>query len=243
MFRRVYRHHRAVAGAPCPAAFHRRGDESVLLLETGIGRARAQAAVEWVLSRPRVDRLPYRPQVIIAAGYAGALQDHVTVGDVIVATACITPDGQRWLTYYPAELSHPHCQHGRLLTSTRLIASSDEKRRLGHEFDALAVDMESAAIARCCHDAGVPFSSIHAISDGVDTSLSPQLLSLLSGSQVSISQLAVTLARAPRLLREFWQLARQTSLASQRLATALGEVLRHAPSYQAAACFQAPSPP
>src|SRR5690242_21772412 len=43
---------------------------SVLVVETGIGPERATTAATWLLSRPSLEQVPYRPKVVIAAGFA-----------------------------------------------------------------------------------------------------------------------------------------------------------------------------
>ena len=63
------------------------------------------------------------------------------------------------------------------------------------------------------------------ISDSVDQQLSPKLARLLGDGDVSVGKAMAALARSPSLLPEFLRLARQTVLASKKLAEAL-EVLR-----------------
>ena len=96
---------------------------------------------------------------------------------------------------------------------------------MGERHDALAADMETAAVARLCHKQGVPFGCLRAISDDWDTPLSPRLVGLLKGGRVAPLRLAGALARQPSLAGELWRLARQTRTAARRLALALGEVL------------------
>jgi hypothetical protein len=85
--------------------------------------------------------------------------------------------------------------------------------------------METAHVARWCAEHDVPFASVRAVSDDVHTALSPRLVALLGGGRVSPGRLLANVARQPRLASELWRLARQTRLASARLAVALGELL------------------
>src|SRR5207245_980677 len=68
---------------------------------------------------------------------------------------------------------------------------------------------------------GIPFGCVRAISDTADTALSPALLSVLSGGQVSPSRLASVVLRAPRVVPELWRLGRDTRRAARRLASVL----------------------
>src|SRR5262249_49466348 len=51
----------------------------------------------------------------------------------------------------------PPLHRGRLLTAARLAGDPEAKRALGRKHDAMAVDMETAALARLCAAAEVPF--------------------------------------------------------------------------------------
>jgi adenosylhomocysteine nucleosidase len=85
--------------------------------------------------------------------------------------------------------------------------------------------MESAVFAQRCTQAGLPFACVRAISDTVDTSLSPALTTLLAGGSASTWRVLAALARRPALLPELMRLARDTKTASRQLGLALGELL------------------
>jgi hypothetical protein len=112
-----------------------------------------------------------------------------------------------------------------VLTVPRLVGDPTEKRRLGEEHGAAVADMESAAVARACQAKGVPFGCVRAVSDEVDTPLSPRLVSLLAGGRVSALRLLGAVLRSPSLLGSLWRLGRDTRHAGERLALALGELL------------------
>ncbi|MBN9118221.1 MAG: hypothetical protein J0I06_03515 [Planctomycetes bacterium] len=94
---------------------------------------------------------------------------------------------------------------------------------MGESHDA--VDMESAAVAEVCAERGVRFLAVRAVSDTVDTALSPELVRLLSGGNVSVRKACGALLRKPALLGEFLRLARDTKLAARCLAGALVGVI------------------
>jgi adenosylhomocysteine nucleosidase len=200
-----------------------------MVVESGIGTARAENTVAWLLSRPALQDIPYRPEFVVSAGFAGALQEGYQVGDILVATEVLDPEGNCWPTSWPGEpAARPRrapTYSGRLVTVKRILSDPANKKALGARFDALAVDMEAAVVARLCSRAGVPFGCVRAISDGVHTPLSPQLASLLSVNRVSSSRLLAALARQPTLAVELWRLARDTRLAAAHLAVSLAELL------------------
>jgi adenosylhomocysteine nucleosidase len=216
-------------GAPCRARFCGPAWLSVLVVETGVGSARADAALSWLLDRPMLGNVPYRPKVVLSTGFAGALQPGLQIGDVLLATEVADLCGNRWPVTWPGELPpgawHPPLHQGRLLSAPHLVGRPEEKQALGRQHGAVAVDMETAAVARLCSEQGMPFGCVRAISDDVQTGLSPRLLSLLAGERVSSLRVLAALATKPGLAGELWRLARDTRRAARQLATALGEVL------------------
>ena len=215
-FARRLRLLRRFADAPCPARLYATRRDWVLVLETGVGAARAAAAARWVL-----DSLT--PRLVVAAGFAGALDPALTVGDTVLASEVAEPGELRWRVALPLELSDLPC--GRLLTVSRLVATSEQKRALARQFGALAVDMESAAVAEVCQERRVPCAVARAISDAADAGLSPELVALLAGGRVAPRRVLAALVRRPRLAGELWRLARDTRRAARRLADALIRLL------------------
>jgi adenosylhomocysteine nucleosidase len=202
---------------------------NVLVLQTGIGPIQTETALNWVLSEPVLGGQPYRPGLILSAGFAGALQDGAQVGDIILATEVTNTEGKSWLTSWPRESPDrdwPQPLHrGRLLSVPALITSPQEKRTLGQKHQAVAVDMETATVARVCAQRRVPFGSLRVISDDVQEALSPRLVSLFCGGRVSGMRVFFALVRSPSLAAELITLAKQTRFAAAQLGRVLSELL------------------
>ena len=160
------------------------------------------------------------PDVLVFAGFCGALRPGLVVGDVVVPETIVDEAGRGW----PCAAISPG-RHGRLLTCGRLIATPAEKQVLAERFAADAVDMESAAVAEVCADRGVPFAAVRAVSDTAGTALSPRLVELLSGRSVSPVRAGWAVLRQPSLLGEFRRLARDTKIAAEKLASTLQGML------------------
>jgi adenosylhomocysteine nucleosidase len=179
-------------------------------------------ALDWLATGPLIDGRPVAPRFLVGAGFAGALRPGLGVGAVVVAAEVADTRGQRWQPGWPVDLHG--LPAGRLLAVRKIVGSVVEKRRLGVSFQALAADMESAALARWATDRGTPFGCVRAVSDDAATPVSPRLLRVLIAGRVRPMRLAVELVRSPGLLRHLYRLARQTRLAADRLASALARL-------------------
>lgn len=193
--------------------------------------------MQWLLGRPALGNLPYRPRVVVSAGFSGALQEAHGIGDLILATEVVDTAGNHWPTTWPGHLPASagglRLTKARLLAVDRMIGSPAEKRALGVQHRAAAVDMETAVIARCCTEHGIPFGCIRTISDRLDMPLAPKLLACLKGGRISLPRLLLALASAPPLGWELWRLARHTRLAAERLGQVLADLLAFAFATQA----------
>ncbi len=66
-------------------------------------------------------------------------------------------------------LRAPQVHRGLLLSGDRFVSTAAESDALRRDLpDALAVEMEGAAMAQVCHDYGVPFAAVRTISDRAD---------------------------------------------------------------------------
>ena len=156
--------------------------KACLLVQTGMGRERAENATHFVLDH-------YPVTALISLGFAGALTPDLTIGDVVVCSTmhCASrfekEDGR--LEAYAADAnllalasSGPRDASTSFLLGTgvtvpRLVSSPQRKQELGHEFRAQIVDMESYWIARMASARLVPLITIRSISDTLQHGLQP----------------------------------------------------------------------
>ena len=203
---------RRIIGAPCDGWLA----EGDLILITGVGTQRTQAALNWLCSQAT-------PSLVIAAGFAGSLSLRFRVGDVLDCSEVL--DGT--LASWPVPVRAPGLPTARLITVSRLLGNVAEKLTAVETSDATAVDMESAAAARLCHERHIRFACVRAISDAFDTALSPKLVGVLADGRVSPWRLAKTLLASPLLIPEMIRLGRDTKRAARNLAKALRVLLAH----------------
>jgi len=145
------------------------------LVVSGIGAAPAFAAAEALLAAVRVD-------AVVSTGYAGAL-GAAEIGEVIVGTEVYD-----WTKTQPRPVyrsdgalldmarravgpARTAWSQGAVVTVGQIVWRAAEKRALGKASGAIAVEMESAAIAHAAASRKVPFLMVRAVSDGVDDDL------------------------------------------------------------------------
>lgn len=213
-FLREFRPHERVAGAPCWARFCGPAWLTVLAAETA---GATDATLPWLLGAPVLEKVPYRPKLVLSAGFAAALRDDLRPGDVILATDVVDAAGQRWPTTWPGDLPpgewRPPLHRGRVLCQPLPRAERS---------DALAQDWSSAAIAQQCSQRSVPFGCVRVVLAGAQEPITPSVASLLAGWPASPLH---TLGAALRSPRGFVSLHRRTMHAAGQLGAALGELL------------------
>ena len=130
--------------------FFENGDAVVVC--GGIGAAAARRASEAVIAI-------FEPKVVCSAGFAGALDAKLKVGDLIrPATVINANDGSR--TTVDDGMG--------ILVSFGSVADPAQKVKLRDSFGAETVDMEAAAVARSAEAHGKEFAVVKAISDEID---------------------------------------------------------------------------
>ncbi|MBI1956504.1 MAG: hypothetical protein HYS38_08935 [Acidobacteria bacterium] len=114
----------------------------------------------------------FQVQGLLTLGFAGGLADSLLPGDVVLADRVVDLSTGEQFPCRGDLLPVRVAQRGVLLSANRVIGSAAEKRRLGVDYKAVAVDMESAGVARAAALAGVPFAAIKSITDASGQSIS-----------------------------------------------------------------------
>jgi nucleoside phosphorylase len=114
---------------------------------------------------------------------------------------------------------------GRLATVAAAVLTPDERHALYARTGAIAVDMETAWLARRCREKGIEFTCLRAVSDGMGAPLSPALAAALESDTVNLWRLARALLRRPSLFGELRRLGRDSRSAAAVLAEGLSQLL------------------
>lgn len=161
---------------------------------------------------------------LISFGIAGGLAPALATGSLVVATSVVA--GERrfdadagWRERLCAAL--PGAVVGIVAGSPGVVATADAKAALHTRHGAIAVDMESGAVAEACVRAGKPFAVLRAIADPAGRGI-PALAMLGLGPDGETRALAVAagLLRSPGDLPALIRLGRDTRAALAALAEA-----------------------
>ena len=159
---------------------------------------------------------------LVSFGLAGGLAPELRPGDLLLPETVRAPDGPA-LTADPPwrerlravfERGGFRATGGALAGSDRIVATACEKQLLLEASGALAVDMESHAIAAVASGAGVPFVILRAIADPHDRVI-PQaaLEALRPDGRVRLPSVLGGVIREPRQLIALLRLGRDTAAA------------------------------
>ena len=183
----------------------------VILSQCGIGKIHAAMCAQAMILR-------YAPDMIVNIGVAGALDDMLDIGDIVIGNFSVQHDIDTCAFGDPAgcvpginvvdlpcdekivKAMTQACAEEQLngmcagiATGDQFIAALDKKNWICETFGAAACDMEGGAIAQVCHEMNVPYGAYRAISD------------TLTGNEKEYSEnVAVAALSSQKLLRAFF---------------------------------------
>ena len=186
-------------------------DREIEVLHTGVGEKVCRQQVEKFLKDQQFEFL-------ISAGFAGALNDQLHPGDLLVAKNFSTVDlnDSRSFSRLPIRTAN-------LLTTPALIDSGEQRKRVARESGASAVDMETEFIARACAEHGIPLLSLRVITDTPREPFPapPKILFDIERQRTHLVKLARFLLAHPNHIPRLIEFARRIARARKILATAL----------------------
>jgi nucleoside phosphorylase len=191
-------------------------NRAVEILHTGVGEKLCRNRLATFLQDRQFD-------LLISAGFAGALDDRLEVGDIVIArnfsTTRIAADSL--LRDLPVKV----CD---LTTVNHIIDSPAQRAQLAQATGAAAVDMETDFIAQICAEHALPMLALRAISDtpARPLPLPPRILFDLDRQKTRPANLSLYILRHPTRLPRLIGFARQVQMARRALTRAL-EIILH----------------
>lgn len=219
------------AQAICPAPQRESGKKFQILsgslknnsfkcIISGIGVERATEAAERLCAE--------KPDLILSIGVSGGLSVGLEAGNLVAATSIHSDiaDLDSWFendddAKMRSELI-PSCgdiQCGKLITAAGPVLTPEDKLFMHERTGALAVDMESIAVAQAAKKAGIPFGCIRAVSDDSKRGIPLESLAGVDKSgKTQLGPILKAIMKRPSLIFELIPMGRDYSKALKALA-------------------------
>lgn len=219
-------------------AFRHNAGPDVRIATSGAGATNAARAASGIIAAYDDTR-----PTIVVCGFAGSLSPMLKPGNLIVATSVVDlssgPDS-------PGQVRTPHSalvdaalkannsgtavHRGALVSANRVLITAHEKQEWRRMASAVAVDMETAAIAAVAESAGCPWVSVRAISDGAQTDLPLDFNDLADpDGTVRPGKVALAALLRPWAIPGLMRLGKESATAGRNLASFLEFFLRNVP--------------
>jgi adenosylhomocysteine nucleosidase len=201
------------------------GGQPVALLALGIGKECARIAAEITIRC-------YRPDLIISSGFGGGLQPDIQDGDIVVGTEILElrkdqGDQITWdSTHKPVHPNRIHgddtsgirVHYGKIMTTDEMVLRAENKARIGKATGALAVDMETSAVATVCAARKIDFLAVRCITDKVHENLPDEFNDYFVLGQLRPDRVFASCARDPRVLADLARLGYRAKHSGAKLA-------------------------
>lgn len=210
----------------------------IVLVRTGIGKIRARDALSQVQGK-------FRPAMIVSIGYAGGADPRLRVGDLLVADKVLElPSADDGKSGNPPPLEIPIDPHllrqapreipslpasifsGGLITVGEVVHDPKLKHEIGIQYSVLAIDMETAALARVAREKNLPFLSIRSITDTASQELFDVSSFLEKDGEISRLKAGWYVLTHPASLKSLKNLKDHAQLATRSLTDFLAAFLR-----------------
>ena len=187
-------------------------DRMIEVVHTGVGEKACRQRVAKFLQDRQLD-------LLISTGFAGALNDQLKVGDLLLAKNFSTIE----LNNRRSSFSSLPIHEADLVTVSALIDSSEKRLEIAQTSTAAAVDMETEFIAGACADHGIPLLSLRVISDTLDEPFPAptKVLFDIEQQRTNLLKLAAFFLAHPNRIPRLIQFARGIANARKILANTL----------------------
>ncbi len=191
--------------------------DNILVAHTGTGPDNAIKATELLLAKGS--------SKLISWGCAAALDPSLSAGDLCLPKTIITenqehhPTHSAWQQHATKLLSELQpIYSGPLCESSSIVASKIDKKTLHDTSGSVALDMESAAIAKAAQKANIPFLVIRAVADPADMNMPGAVIQAINDEGlVDIKKLVVYLLTHPNEIPSLVKLGFAFRLARKKL--------------------------
>jgi len=212
----------------------------VLLVQTGMGIKNSKSAVDITVENFEID-------TIISTGFTGGLEDGLEVGDLLYANSVLYANDVKeskehklfvdkkvqCCNDYEAVIKtvcddlQLMVHFGNAITVNSIIYNSSHKKWLGINSAAKVVDMETFAIAETAAAKRIPFISVRAVSDDVNSDLNLEKFGdIMDGGEVNIKKTGLAVAKNLSSIPDLLKLRKQAIVASSSISKFLSSFVR-----------------
>ena len=190
--------------------------KEIIVLHTGVGAKKCEERLTEFL-------LCNKPNVIVSSGFCGGTGDELKPCDLIIAENF----SDKTLTERAREILD-EVVIGKIYSADRVIDPAANRYAIGREHGALAIDMETATIARLSADFAVPMLALRVISDSPAAPFPapPEVLFDVETQRTKLTSLFGHLARNPKAVAQLADFSKRIALVKTRLADALCTLVR-----------------
>jgi adenosylhomocysteine nucleosidase len=196
----------------------RMGGHEVRIIHTGVGARTARARLVQCLDTAA-------PALLISSGFAGASRSNYRVCDLVLAANFSDPG---LLATARRVLREQHVHTAKMISVAKMIDSPEEREEVWRKQEAVAIDMETEAIAAVCATRNLRMLSLRVLTD---TPLQPfplpaEVLFDIERQKTPAFRLIKYLATNPSAIPRLVRFSGQIKRARRRLTDALVTVLR-----------------
>ena len=192
----------------------------IAVVESGMGFAKARRATEALIEA-------HTPNWVLSVGFSGGLLPKMKIGDMVLANSIVDTHGNELeLDLKMAEDREKGVYVGRFVNADEIVRFVSDKKKFAEEYGAIAVDLESLAVAQVCRDQGKRFMAVRVISDDLSADLPAEVLSVIGATgALRVGSAIGSFFRRPSSIKDLWRLRETAHQAAERLATFLDGVL------------------
>jgi adenosylhomocysteine nucleosidase len=212
---------------------HTRHGVDLFAVRSGVGAESTLSAARWLVQEGVT--------ALACLGVAGGLRPGLRPGEMVIGETVVEEEGTgkgpgAWdadpsavqLVYTVLSAHGIKAWRGRVVSTRAAVLSAEDKISLYRKSRALAVDMESSAVARTATESDLPFLALRAVCDPQERTLDRDLTACLDqGGRIQFPVLLKSLLRGPSLVFDLLPVARDFVLAISALRRAWQVLLKN----------------
>ncbi len=204
----------------------------LVAVHSGVGIENALRSARWLVSEGVT--------ALLSIGVAGGLEPRLRPGELIIGDRVFEPSSaeerREWFSdgpsvafaYSTLASEGRRARKGPIVSTLSPVLSAEEKHILYRKSHALAVDMESSAVARVATESELPFFVLRAVNDSPETTVDPDVAGCLGpGGDIHFPVLLRNLCRRPLLAPSLLRMAKDFAIALNTLRRAWRSELNH----------------